>query len=66
MTILERIEQEISRLSRSELAQFRAWYSDFDADAWDRQIEGDAHGGQLDALAELALQSHRAGKPRPL
>ena len=66
MTTVERIEQEIAKLSPKELAQFRAWYSSFDADSWDRQIEQDASAGKLNVLADIALQAHSAGKSKLL
>lgn len=66
MTAIERIEQEIARLSPRELAQFRAWYAQFDANAWDQQIEKDAACGKLDTFADAALRAHAAGRSRPL
>jgi len=35
---------------------------EFDADAWDRQIEQDAATGTLDALGNKALADHAAGR----
>ncbi|MCC7097440.1 MAG: hypothetical protein IT472_09715 [Thermomonas sp.] len=66
MSNVEKIELEVSRLSQQELARFRAWYSGFDADAWDRQLEQDAASGKLDRLAAKALQAHSAGKTKAL
>lgn len=63
---VEDIEQEIADLTPEQLAQFRAWFQEFDADAWDRQIEQDAITGKLDRLAEEALVEHKAGGSRPL
>ncbi len=60
-TVLE-IESAISKLSREELSAFRAWFADFDAEAWDRQFEEDAKAGRLDALAEEALRDLREGR----
>jgi hypothetical protein len=34
--------------------RFLAWYADFDASAWDRQIEQDVAAGKLDAHAAAA------------
>jgi hypothetical protein len=62
MTRLERIEKEIARLSPEELERFRAWFAQFDAANWDRELEADAEGGALDRLAEEALGEH--SKPR--
>ena len=62
MTKIEKIEQEVQALSLDELAQFRAWFLEYDWAAWDRQIERDSLTGRLDALAAKALQDHAAGK----
>jgi hypothetical protein len=61
MTKIEIIERQIKELSREELAEFRAWFSEFDGELWDRQFEADVKAGKLDALAENALRDHRAG-----
>jgi hypothetical protein len=63
---IEKIEQEVQALSPDELAQFRAWFLEYDWSAWDRQIERDAQGGRLDDLAAKALRDHAAGKSTPL
>jgi hypothetical protein len=62
MSKVEAVEREVQELSPKELSDFREWFARYDADAWDRQIEVDAEAGKLDALAERALASHRAGK----
>ncbi|HUG43980.1 MAG TPA: hypothetical protein VMN76_07040 [Acidobacteriota bacterium] len=62
MSNLEAIEEKIRTLSPEELAEFRRWFVEFDAAAWDRQIERDAESGKLDAIAEEALGDHAAGK----
>ena len=66
MTKLERISRDIEALGPDELARFRSWFAEFDAAAWDAQIEADALAGKLDELAEKALADHRAGRTRPL
>ena len=66
MTTVESIEKEIEKLSPKELAEFRRWYDDFDANAWDAQIEADAASGKLDVLAEEALTEYNAGKVREI
>jgi hypothetical protein len=63
---LHDIESAVARLAPDELAKFRAWFVEFDADAWDRQIEEDANSGQLDALAEEALEDYRSGRTTEL
>ncbi|MBE9107359.1 hypothetical protein IQ229_21230, partial [Nostoc cf. edaphicum LEGE 07299] len=36
-----KVELAISQLSSEDLAAFRAWFAEFDAAAWDKQIEKD-------------------------
>ncbi len=66
MSKVERIEQEVQALSLAELAEFRAWFLEYDWAAWDRQLERDVEAGRLDDLAEKALRDHAAGKTTPL
>ena len=66
MTIVETTEREIEKLSPKDLALFRRWFAEFDADAWDVQIEADAAAGKLDALAEEALAEYESGKAREI
>jgi hypothetical protein len=62
MRKLEEVENQVRTLSDLELAEFRKWYAEFDAQAWDRQFEVDVKAGKLDGLAEAARKSHREGK----
>lgn len=66
MTKLEQIEKSVSELNPKELEAFSAWFEEFQAERWDRQVEADASAGKLDALANKALAEFRAGKTRPL
>ena len=66
MSKIEKIEQEIQALSPEELAQFRAWFLEYDWAIWDRQIERDAEAGRLDDLATRALRDHTAGNTTPI
>ncbi len=63
---VEKLELLIKSLSPKELAQFREWFAEFDAQVWDRQIEADAAAGKLDRLIDESMTDHRAGKTRPL
>jgi hypothetical protein len=63
---LNDIESAIADLPPDDLAKFRAWFVEFDADAWDQQIEEDVKSGRLDELAEEALQDHAAGRTTEL
>jgi hypothetical protein len=62
MSKLDTLQRRISALSAEELAEFRRWFAEFDAAAWDRQIERDVKAGKLDALADEALRHHARGK----
>jgi hypothetical protein len=66
MSKIEELGKQIEKLSPAELAEFRRWYAEFDAQVWDRQFEADVKAGKLDALAEKALQDHAAGKSTEL
>ena len=65
MTKVEKLERDIKALSAKELSEFRRWYAEFDAAAWDSQFEADVQSGALDRLAEEALADHAAGRSRP-
>ena len=62
MSTIQEIERAVERLEPDELSAFRAWFTSFDADAWDRQIEADVDAGKLDELAAEALADLRAGR----
>jgi hypothetical protein len=66
MSRIDDIERAIESLGPDELAQFRVWFDAFDAARFDQQIERDAAGGKLDALADEALAAHRDGRSRDL
>ena len=63
---VKEIEQAVAQLPKEQLAEFRAWYEQFDADAWDRQIEEDVAAGKLDAVADAAIADHKAGRTKKL
>jgi hypothetical protein len=62
MSNVEALENSVAKLSPDELSQFRRWFAEFDAAAWDAQIEADAAAGKLDALAAEAIAEYNAGK----
>ena len=62
MSTVQEIEDAILKLPSQELAEFRAWFAEFDAAAWDRQFEEDVAAGRLDDLAEEALLDLREGR----
>jgi hypothetical protein len=63
---VEQIEQEVAKLERDQFARFSAWFEQFRADAWDKQIARDAEAGKFDAVfAEIEGELKR-GDIRPL
>ncbi len=61
MSTIQEIESAVTQLSPEQLADFRAWFTEYDAQKWDAQIAEDATSGRLDALADEALADLRAG-----
>jgi hypothetical protein len=66
MRKVEEIEEQIRNLSGTELVEFRKWFAEFDAQAWDEQFEADVKAGKLDALGEAARRARREGKSKEL
>ncbi|MEN0109403.1 MAG: hypothetical protein AAF805_01655 [Planctomycetota bacterium] len=63
---LDEVQHALKEMGQDDLARFREWFQTFDSAAWDRQIVSDAASGRLDALADEAIRSHRAGDTREL
>jgi hypothetical protein len=59
---IKEIEEAVQGFSAAELASFRAWFAEFDADVWDGRIDADIAAGRLDALADEALEDFQAGR----
>lgn len=66
MRSVEEIEKVVARLSPEELAEFRVWFVEYEAELWDRQLKKDASEGKLDRFAAEALEEHRRGETRDL
>jgi hypothetical protein len=62
MRTIQEIEAAVRRLSADERARFRAWFAEYDADEWDRQIEKDIEAGKLDWLIAEAKADRLAGR----
>jgi hypothetical protein len=62
MSTIEEIENAVRRLTPEERAAFRAWYAEFDADEWDRQLEADVAAGRLDWLVAEARKDCEEGR----
>ena len=63
---IQELEQAVAQLPPKDLARFREWFDEFDAQVWDKQFETDAKSGKLDKIAEQALNDYRAGKAKGL
>lgn len=66
MSKVEKIEQQIQKLSPSEFAQLRDWMLEQDWESWDSQIEDDVSAGKLDELIGESQQDYRNGRARKL
>ena len=66
MQTVQEIQWAVSQFSAAELARFRAWFDEFDAQVWDKQFEEDAKSGKLDQLVNQAIADFRAGKCKEL
>ncbi len=66
MSTIREIEDAVRKLPPDDLAAFRHWFAEFDADMWDRQIERDVATGRLDKLAEEARKEFREGRCKDL
>jgi hypothetical protein len=62
MSTIRDIEKAVRELTPEELTEFRRWFAEFDAAAWDAQLEADARAGRLDALADEALDDLKHGR----
>jgi hypothetical protein len=63
---IDELEKAVAALPADKLDRFRAWFEEFDAANWDRQIEADAKSGKLDKFAQEALEDVKAGRFRKL
>ena len=62
MSSVKQIESAVTRLSPEDLAAFRRWFADFDAEVWDREFEKDVAAGRFDAFGDEALRDLNKGR----
>lgn len=62
---VQEIEEAVIRLTPEDLAQFTAWFEEYQAQAWDEQIARDARAGQFDQLIQRAREQVEAGGCQP-
>lgn len=60
MNSVKDIEKAICQLSAEDRVAFRAWYLEYDAREWDRQIDADMANGRLDWLVNEAKEARQA------
>jgi len=65
MTITE-LEKAVTQLSEEEWIRFRAWFDEYYAQMWDKQIEADVQSGRLDDLLAEVEEEYNAGLSKPL
>lgn len=63
---LQEIENSVKELTPEQLAKFRDWFQEYEANQWDQQIENDAFSGKLDAISNEAINEHRDGNTSTL
>ena len=66
MTTVAEISGAVRRLTKRDLERFRKWFADYDAAAWDAQLERDVTNGRLDKFAREAQRAVRNGRTTPL
>ena len=66
MSRVASIENQVKDLSPEELAAFREWFAQFDAEAWDRKFEADVKAGKLDNLVPHVSKKRVLGSMREL
>lgn len=66
MTTVSEITGAVRQLPKRELARFRKWFAEYDAAAWDQQLDRDVNAGRLEKLAREAEREVRAGRATAL
>ncbi len=66
MTTVAEISGAVQRLPKKDLVRFRKWFAEYDAAAWDRQIERDSAAGRLESLIREARRETKAGRAKAL
>ena len=62
----QHIIDEIKKLPREELKSLFKWIEEYEQEIWDQEFEEDALSGNLDKLANRALDDFRSGKCKGL
>lgn len=62
----EKVESQVKNLPPAELAKFRDWFFEFDAEVWDRKVRADSESGKLDNLIADARSEFNSGQAREI
>jgi hypothetical protein len=62
----EKIESQVKSLRPAELAKFRDWFLEFDAEVWDRKLQADSEAGKLEKLLAEARSDFSSGRAREI
>ena len=63
---VEELETAIAKLPPAEFLRLAAWFAEYQAALWDRQIKDDQRSGRLDAVIQRARGDIEAGHSAPL
>jgi hypothetical protein len=63
---VEELESAIASLPPDQFARLAAWFAEYQAELWDRQIEADQRAGRLDAVIARVRDEIAAGRSEPL
>jgi len=66
MHTVQEVKSAVSQLPKGDLARFREWFEEFDAELWDEQFEADVASGKFDEFAHQAISDFKAGKCKAL
>jgi hypothetical protein len=63
---VEELESAITKLPPAEFSRLAAWFAEYEAERWDRQIEDDQRSGRLDAVIQRVRDDIAAGRSKPM
>jgi len=63
---VEQLEKAIENLPRDEFVRLAAWFAEYEAQQWDRQIEEDQRAGRLDHVIQRVRDDIASGRSKPL
>jgi hypothetical protein len=63
---IKELETAVINLPPTEFAEFAEWFEEYQAKAWDTQIEDDLKKGRLDHLLSEATADFEDGRCKPL